>query len=279
MHRLTKRFGQHILKDEKYLKRIVESCDFSLIPLVIEIGPGPGNLTELLLKKAEKLVAIEIDKRFCAQLKTKFGQYPNFILIEKDALKSGKLADPILEHIQSVGKGRWALVSNLPYNIASTVIIEALYNEKPPLYLTVTIQKEVAERIIAQASTKEYSPISVLTQAVADPKIVSHIPRGAFLPPPKVTSSIVKITYNEEKEKKIPDKSYFRRFITRLFIHRRKTIYSGFIKRLPDNEREKLDRIITQLNISAEQRPEELTVEELIKLTSAAYKKGIKIPL
>ncbi len=279
MRYLTKRLGQHILKERKYLQKIIEVSDLASINTILEIGAGPGNLTELLIKSRKKIIAVEIDKRFCAQLREKFADTNNFVLVEKDALRNGKLIPQITTYLAEAGCGNWALISNLPYNIASTVIIESLFIDTYPAYISATIQKEVAKRITAKPNTKEYSPISVLVQALSDPKIILTIPPGAFFPPPKVESSIIKITYNKEKSNRITDKNYFRRFTTKFFLHRRKTTKSGFINKFPLEKHDIIKKTLSELNIDLTARPESLPPDKFIQIAEKLKETNIEITL
>lgn len=264
--RLSKSLGQHILASHAYLQKIVDNCDFDAVDLILEVGPGTGNLTELLVSEGKKVLAVEIDSRFAGNLKEKFSNFNNFQLYNCDILTRGKLNSAITSELVKSGSLRWGLVSNLPYNVASTVIVESLYFEVPPSFLCVTVQKEVAQRITSSNGVKSYGPLSVLCQAVADVKFIATIPPGAFVPPPKVYSGIIRVSFNPVRASKISDYDYFRKFVTRIFRHRRKTLRSGWIKKLPEVQKVLMMDELAKLGIDSGSRPESLDAHQCVVL-------------
>jgi 16S rRNA (adenine1518-N6/adenine1519-N6)-dimethyltransferase len=260
--KLTKHLGQHLLVDPGYLRKVIDNSELQDVDLVLEVGPGTGNLTELLIPAAKKVLAVELDRRFCELLRNKFAT--PFELFEGDILAAGDLNPGVLEKLPE----KWALVANLPYNVASPIMVEALYLPNPPKFMCVTIQKEVAQRMVAGPGTRTYGVLSVLIQALAEVKIVSHIPPGAFLPPPKVHSSIVKIVYAPEKAKTVADPAHFRKIASRIFQHRRKNLRGGWIKPLPADQQEKAAKALASLNIDPTRRPETLTVTDFVTLAN-----------
>ncbi len=263
--KLTKRLGQHLLVDPGYLHKIINNSDLQEVDLTLEVGPGTGNLTELLIPAAKKVLAVELDRRFCQILRDRFP--PPFQLFEGDIMAAGGLNPAVVKLLPE----KWALVANLPYNVASPVIIEALYLPNPPKFLCVTIQKEVAQRIAAHPDTKAYGVLSVLVQAANRAKIIATIPPGAFLPPPKVHSAIVKITRDPHQAEQIKSPGHFRQLVSRVFRHRRKTLRAGWVKLLPRDQQEKAAAALAELNIDPARRPETLTVPDFIALANALF--------
>ncbi len=142
--------------------------------------------------------------------------------------------------------------------------------------MTVMIQKEVAARMAAKPGSKDYGVLSVLVQALSSVKIISYVPPGAFLPPPKVHSAIVKIAYNPEKETEIQSKTCFRELVSRLFRHRRKTLRGGWIRMLPEDQQVPAGQILNKLKIDPTRRPETLTVSDFVNLANQVFAAGLK---
>ncbi len=264
--RLTRRLGQHLLVNDHYLQTVIENSDLSEVNLVLEIGPGPGNLTKLLLDKCNKLVSVELDSRFCEYLRLNLHDRANFHLIEKDIIKSGTLDNEVINIVREAGS--WGLSANLPYKVASIILVESLYMDVPPKYICVMIQKEVAQRLAGKVGSDHYGVLSVLAQAVAEVKIVTVVPPGAFLPPPKVQSAIVKLTYKKDLADRIASKDFFRGMVSRLFRHRRKTLRGGWVKMLPEDQQDTAEQILAELHIDPVRRAETLSVDEFILLAN-----------
>ncbi|WP_457559943.1 16S rRNA (adenine(1518)-N(6)/adenine(1519)-N(6))-dimethyltransferase RsmA [Caminibacter sp.] len=204
MIKAKKKFGQNFLKDKNYVRKIVEAMP-KTDNLVIEIGPGLGDLTEKLLEK-RRVTAIEIDKDLCEVLKEKF---PNLNLICEDVLK--------LWH-DSLADENYDLIANLPYYIATNIILKAL-KDKNAKNLLVLIQKEVADKFLAKPGDKNYGSLAILAQSVADVKREFDIPPGAFVPAPKVMSTV--ISFSKFKDSFDED---FAKFLRVAFANPRKTL-------------------------------------------------------
>jgi 16S rRNA (adenine1518-N6/adenine1519-N6)-dimethyltransferase len=159
------------------------------------------------------------------------------------------------------------MVANLPYNVASVILIEALYHLHPPEFMSVMVQKEVARRIVGQTNSKDYSVMSVLVQAAADAKITAVVPPGAFIPPPKVHSAIVRIDYRNDQRFDYEFKQYFRQFATRFFRHRRKTLRSGFINTFPKERTDSIHRLFEAIPLESSLRPEAVNVKTIRTLS------------
>jgi 16S rRNA (adenine1518-N6/adenine1519-N6)-dimethyltransferase len=255
-----------------YLQTVIDNSDIDSVDLVLEVGPGPGNLTELLVAKAKQVLSVELDKRFCELLRRKFHDSVTFELHECDILASGLLNRVISDRLRQVG--RWGLSANLPYNVASVLIIESLFMDTPPVYICVMIQKEVAQRIASPVNSEHYGVLSVLIQAMAEVKIVASVPPGAFLPPPKVHSAIVQIVYKPELAARIVQPAFFRQLVSRLFRHRRKTLRGGWIKMQSAEAQPTIEKALIEMNIDSIRRPETLSVEEFIILSNRLTEAG-----
>jgi 16S rRNA (adenine1518-N6/adenine1519-N6)-dimethyltransferase len=219
------RFGQNFMVDANIVRLIADAGDLSADDLVIEVGPGTGTLTEELLSRGSKVVAVEIDRDLAGMLRDKFASEPRFTLIEGDALdgkhavneelvsslRQGRLSDP--------AKGAVKLVANLPYNIASPLVIELLMLGVETLVFTV--QKEVADRLRAAPATNDFGPLTAMVQLLADVEVMRTLPSSVFWPPPKIDSALVRLKRND----RLGDEARgFSKFVSTLFSFRRKTL-------------------------------------------------------
>jgi len=264
--RPQKGLGQHFLVDTKHLSKLLQANELRAVDVVLEIGPGPGNLTELLVGLPVRVIAAEIDQRFVHLLEDRFGDRSNFELCRADILERGKLNPRVVTKVVPSSRSRWAVVSNLPYQVAGTVILESLYLPAPPRVMIVTIQKEVAERLRGRSGTKDFSALSVLTQARAEIELISRVPAGAFWPAPQVSSAIVKITPRGDDN--VICHKHFRELVNRLFMHRRKTLRAGYLNTLSGRERTLATEAFTAVGIDPSARAEQLAVEDFIGLSN-----------
>ncbi len=210
-----KRLGQHFLHDPSILRRIAEALEITPEDTVLEIGPGPGGLTAELLKRTTRLVAIEKDRDLIPALRARF---PALVLAEGDALD--------LDWRSLVGAGPLRIVGNIPYNITSPLLEKALLPPRPAC-IVYLVQKEVALRVAAPPGGSDYGALSVGVQSVARVERLFSVPAGAFRPPPKVDSAVLRLT--PLAQPLIPDEAVlpFRRFVVGLFGFRRKQLTRG----------------------------------------------------
>ena len=256
--KFSKSLGQNFLIDDSVLNDIVSGADVNEEDLVIEIGPGVGSLTAQLLKKAKKVVSIELDNDLIPILEAELGQYENFSLIHKDALK--------VDFNEVIGDEKSVkLVANLPYYVTTPIIVNLLkknYNFKS---LTIMIQKEVAERIDAQPNCKEYGSLSLLVQYYCDTKIIRKVPPACFIPRPKVDSIVIRLDRLEEKRVKVKDEDLMFEIIRHSFNMRRKTLWNA-TKFLGMNK-EVLEKAYEEAGIDPKRRGETLSLEEFAALS------------
>ncbi|MCR4942894.1 MAG: 16S rRNA (adenine(1518)-N(6)/adenine(1519)-N(6))-dimethyltransferase RsmA [Clostridium sp.] len=256
--KFSKSLGQNFLIDDSVLNDIVSGAEVDENDLVIEIGPGVGSLTAQLLKKAKKVVAVELDNDLIPILEAELGQYDNFSLIHKDALKVD--FNEIIGDEQSV-----KLVANLPYYVTTPIIVNLLkknYNFKS---LTVMIQKEVAERINAEPNCKEYGSISLLVQYYCDTKIIRNVSPSCFIPRPKVDSIVIRLDRLKERRVKVKDEQLMFEIIRHSFNMRRKTLWNA-TKQLGINK-EVLEKAYEEAEIDPKRRGETLSLEEFARLS------------
>src|ERR1051325_4796927 len=180
---LTKSLGQNFLHDGNQLGRIVEAADLSAADKVLEIGPGLGPLTELLLASAGEVLAIEKDRRLVEFLQQRLGSAKNLSLVHDDAL------DYVRQH--KVDWSQWKLVANLPYSVASPILVELAQAERGPRLMVATVQIEVGQRLLAQADDEHYGLLTLLVQLRYQPDAWFKIPASCFFPEPAVDSACV----------------------------------------------------------------------------------------
>lgn len=250
---LTKSLGQNFLHDANQLQRIADAGEVTQTDKVLEIGPGLGPLTELLLARAGEVLAIEMDLRLVNVLRERF---PNLNLIHADAL----------EYIRREQRdwSEWKLVANLPYSVASPILVELALAPQRPKQMTVTLQLEVAQRLMAQADDDDYGVLTLLVQLEYAPRGWFKIPAGCFFPAPNVDSACVTLTRREEPLLTEELRPVFVKIVKRAFSQRRKMM----LKLLKaDWPLEKLQIAIAALNISPQERAEKLSLEQFVALT------------
>ncbi|SHI84430.1 16S rRNA (adenine1518-N6/adenine1519-N6)-dimethyltransferase [Clostridium amylolyticum] len=265
--RFSKSLGQNFLVDQSVLNDIVQGAEISEEDHVIEIGPGVGTLTKELLKKAKKVTAIELDSDLIPILTEELGQDEKFTLIHKDALKVD--FNELITEGESV-----KLVANLPYYV-TTPIIATLLNEGYDFKsLTIMIQKEVAERINANPSTKEYGALSLLVQYYCNSEVIRKVAPSSFMPRPKVDSIVIRLDKLPKPKVQVKDEKLFFRVIRESFNMRRKTLSNALKSlKLP---KEVLDNAFENSNIDSRRRGETLSIEEFAVLSNHIYE-GIKL--
>ncbi|MHC1720200.1 MAG: 16S rRNA (adenine(1518)-N(6)/adenine(1519)-N(6))-dimethyltransferase RsmA [Clostridiaceae bacterium] len=256
--RFTKSLGQNFLIDDTVLEDIMMAADIRPDDLVIEIGPGVGTLTKMLLKKAEKVCAIELDGKLISILKEELKEYSNLNIIHGDALKVD--FDEIIGDEKSV-----KLVANLPYYVTTPIISRLLNGNYKFSSITIMIQKEVAERIAAKPSTKEYGALTLLVQYFCTVEVIRKVGPTAFIPQPKVESMVIKLTKLTEPAVKVEDVDLFFKVIRESFGMRRKTL-SNSLKNLKI-EKEKLQNAFEKAGIDPVRRGETLSIQEFGKLS------------
>ncbi|EHI97035.1 Ribosomal RNA small subunit methyltransferase A [Clostridium sp. DL-VIII] len=260
--KFSKSLGQNFLVDDSVLNDIVDGAEVNDEDFVIEIGPGVGTLTAELLKKAKKVTSIELDNDLIPILKQELGEYENFELIHKDALK--------VDFNELIGTEKSVkLVANLPYYVTTPIIVKLLkegYNFKS---LTIMIQKEVAERINSDPDCKEYGALSVLVQYYCNTSIIRKVQPACFIPRPKVESIVIRLDKLNEPRVKTKDINFMFELVRAGFNMRRKTLWNA-AKTLKVN-RDKLEEAFEKSGVDPKRRAETLALEEFAKLADCIY--------
>lgn len=217
-----KKFGQNFLIDEGVLSGIVETAGVTKEDHVLEIGPGIGSMTHYLCEEAGHVTAVEIDDKLIPILTDMMQGYDNFTLIHDDILKVD------LEALAKEAGGRpFKVVANLPYYITTPIVMELLEKKLPIESITIMVQKEVAERMQAGPGTKAYGALSLAVQYYADAEIEMEVSPSSFLPPPQVSSTVIKLTRYEKPPVEVEDEKLMFRLIRDSFNQRRKTLVNA----------------------------------------------------
>lgn len=260
---VKKKFGQNFLTDQNVLRKIVDIPTITSETLVVEIGPGLGSMTELLLNKAKHVLAYEIDKDLIPILESTFvGQ--NLTLLNQDILVSN-----IDEDITSIS-GEFdnvVLVANLPYYITTPIIMKVLEESDLIKQLTVMMQYEVAKRFTSKPSTKDYNSLSVVIQFKTSSELALKVPRTVFIPAPNVDSAIVKMDVKEKLDYIPDDLDVFFRLVRVSFTQRRKTLVNNLSQGFSISKDELKD-ILVSLGHSPTVRAESLSVTDFVDLSN-----------
>lgn len=261
--RFTKSLGQNFLIDDEVLDDIIKSADISKDDFIIEIGPGIGTLTKMLLTSAKKVCAIELDKDLIPILQDELKEFDNLELLNKDALKVN--FNEIIGSETSV-----KVVANLPYYLTTPMISKMLTEDFNFKSLTIMIQKEVAERMASKPDCKAYGALSLLVQYYCDVSIVRRVSPLSFIPQPKVDSIVIKLDKLKEPRVKVKDEELFFLIIRSSFNMRRKTLWNG-LKTLKLSK-EYYDKVFVEANIDPKRRGETLSIQEFGNLSDVIFK-------
>jgi 16S rRNA (adenine1518-N6/adenine1519-N6)-dimethyltransferase len=266
------RHGQNFLIDLNLVRLIVEAAELSAEDVVLEVGTGTGSLTAMMAPQVAGVVTVEIDAHLFELASEQLIDFPNVTMLRMDALRNknafdDRLMESVGEHLAAAPGRRLKLVANLPYNIATPVISNLLLTPHVPHSMTVTIQKELADRITAHPSTKDYSALSIWIQSQCTAEIVRLMPPSVFWPAPKVTSAILRIVVDPKRRAAISDLEYFHQITKSLFLHRRKFLRANVVAAMKRHlNKEQVDTLFEEMEFAPDTRAEQLAVPTLIRL-------------
>ncbi|MBS3811256.1 MAG: 16S rRNA (adenine(1518)-N(6)/adenine(1519)-N(6))-dimethyltransferase RsmA [Halanaerobiales bacterium] len=266
--RLNKNLGQHFLVSNVVLNKIIKASDLKGNEKVIEIGAGIGSLTQYLLKVLEKgeLIAIEKDTRFITILSDFFNNYDNLIILKEDILNIDW--DNFIKKYD-LEKVEIKIIANLPYYITTAIIKSLLFSPLKINSMVFMIQREVAERLVAQPGTKAYGSLSVFIQFHYKVEIKFEVPPKFFIPKPKVHSAVIKLTPYQEIPYKVKNKEFFFNFVKAIFNLRRKNIKNSLkLSPLFKMDKELIIEGLRQSNIDPRIRGEKLEIPKLVSLSN-----------
>jgi len=251
---LTRSLGQNFLHDSNQLRKIAAAADLKVDDKVLEIGPGLGPLTELLVEQAGHVLAIEMDARLVEVLQKRFG----------DSIEL--LHDDALGYLRRTSRDwrEWKLVANLPYSVASPILVELAYALECPRRMVVTLQIEVAQRLMAAAGDPDYGLLTLLIQLQYEPKDWFKIPASCFFPEPDVDSACVVLLRRKEPLLEASRLGSFKQIVKRGFSQRRKMMFKLLKEDWPP---EPLERAFNETAIDLKARAETVTLEQFVRLT------------
>ncbi|MBS5659916.1 MAG: 16S rRNA (adenine(1518)-N(6)/adenine(1519)-N(6))-dimethyltransferase RsmA [Clostridiales bacterium] len=259
----SKSLGQNFLINPSVCPRIAEEGNARKGFGIIEIGTGIGVLTAELAKRADKVVAVEIDTRLEPVLKETLAEFSNVQVIYQDVLKVD-LRELIAQEFAGL---EVAVCANLPYYITSPIIMSLLEARLPIKSITVMVQKEAAVRICAEPGTRDVGAVSLAVRYFSTPKLLFHVSRGSFMPAPNVDSCVIRLDVKEKTPEQVRDEKFFFRLVRAGFSQRRKTLVNPVSSGLGVSK-ETVREALEELNIKPTVRAEELTMEQFILLSN-----------
>jgi len=266
--RFSKSLGQNFLTAAWVPERIAEEAELSEEDGVLEVGPGIGCLTEQLARRAAVVNALELDKSLESVLAETLAAYPNVSITFEDALKT----DLPAHCREKLGDRPWKICANLPYNV-TTPLLTAFMEAECFESITVMIQKEVAERLCAAPGTKDYGAFTVLVNWYTKAEKLFDVPPHCFVPQPKVTSSVVRLTRRREAPADVKDKDFLFRVVRAAFGQRRKTLSNALSAGINGLERAAAEECIVSVGLPAQVRGERLSLSEFAALSNALLEK------
>jgi 16S rRNA (adenine1518-N6/adenine1519-N6)-dimethyltransferase len=257
-----KGWGQHFLIDQNILNKVIRTAQVGKEDVVLEVGPGLGEMTLALARQVKKVIAIEIDPKLVEILKKKMKDCPNVELVKGDILK--------VDFNQFLNREGQPIkvVANLPYQISTPLLFRFIESKEAFSTLTLMLQKEVAERMVAPPGQKEYGPLSIFVQFISNLSIRFLIKPSAFFPPPKVESAVVHMTWKERPMMELRDEEWFKRVVRACFGYRRKTLINA-LKHSDLSLPHDIELRMEKIGIDPRRRPETLTIQEFALLAEA----------
>lgn len=252
-----KRFGQNFIVDSNIIHKIVSTSGVDKDSIVLEIGPGMGSLTQVLLQKAKHVIAIEIDPLMVELCEKHFRDEPNFTLIHEDVLNVN--FEKLFNQCQCVNEP-CMVVANLPYYITTPILFKLIESNVSFNTMQLMVQKEVAQRFSAQVGTKDYNALSIIIQTLFDVKIALEVSRHVFIPKPSVDSSVVRLVKKEVDYSQL--RPYFD-FLKIAFVQRRKTLYNNLKSHY---DAQSIKEALQRCELHESIRAEACTHEQLFKL-------------
>lgn len=263
----NKSLGQNFLINEEVVREIVDSSNISKQDLVIEIGPGLGTLTKNLVEKAKKVICIELDSKMIKILEDRFKLYDNVEIINEDILKID-LHDIIKNEKKNNNIDKVKIVANLPYYITTPIIMKLLEERLDLESITVMIQKEVADRLVATPGEKDTGAITYTVYYYAEGKKVKEVPSNSFIPEPEVNSEVIKLIIRDNPPVEVKDKDNMFKIIKNAFMQRRKTLLNSLNNSNIFKNKEEGIEILNTLHLDENVRAEKLTLQDFANISN-----------
>lgn len=267
----NKSLGQNFLIDDTVIKDIVDGAGVTKNDLVIEIGPGLGSMTALLLVKAKKVICVELDKRMVEILHDRFIAYDNIEIINQDVLKLD--LNKLIEEEKKADKIKDVkIVANLPYYITTPIIMKLLEENLDIKSITVMIQKEVADRLIETPSGKNTGAITYTVYYYCRSTKIREVENTSFIPMPEVTSEVINLELRDKPPVQVENKKVFFNIIKSSFMQRRKTLLNALVNTGVFKNKEEGLNILQKLNLREDIRAENLTIEDFAGISNLFLK-------
>jgi len=269
------RLGQNFLIDPNLQQLLLRTAQLGPDDVVLEVGTGTGSLTILMAPRAAAVVTVEIDPQLFQLAGEELFHLENVTRLQLDALQSKSRLNPavleaVADRLSAAPGRRFKLVANLPFSVATPIVANLLAIDAPPETMTVTIQRELAERITALPGCKAYGALSIWVQSQCRLEIVRVLPPEVFWPRPKVSSAILQIALDQQLRGRIADRPFFHNFIRAMFFHRRKFLRSELLSAFKGRlDKPQVDRILVQAGLAGSVRAEQLDVGTMLILCEA----------
>ena len=260
-----KEFGQNFLTDRSVVEEISEECCADENSTILEIGPGIGTLTVELAKRYRRVISLEIDKRLIPVLSYTLDEFNNAKVINEDVMKAdlGAILAPSLE------EGSVSVCANLPYYITTPILMKLLESGLPFEYITVMVQKEVADRLCAKAGGRDYGAITAVLGYYGEAEQILNVPADRFVPAPKVDSAVIRIRLHKERPYKPKNEQLFFRTVKAAFGQRRKTLVNALSTGFPELSRAQISDAVTACGHEPTVRGERLDTAQFVALSDA----------
>ena len=270
--RANKSLGQNFLISNEVVEKIINASDIKENDMVIEIGPGLGTLTRFLLQKAKKVLCVELDKKMIKILNDRFSLYKNFELLNQDILKTD-LKTIIHNEKKNNNLKTAKIIANLPYYITTPIIMKLLEEKLDLESITVMVQKEVAERLIAVPGPKEKNTgaISYTVLYYASSQKIMEVDKESFIPAPEVQSEVIKLDIRKEPIVKVKNPEYMFKIIKFAFMQRRKTLLNSLTNANIFKNKEEGIKILEEIGLSENVRAENLSIEDFAKIADLNF--------
>ncbi len=287
------RLGQNFLIDLNLLQLLYVSGNIEPCDVVLEVGTGTGSLTAPMSDKAAAVITVDVDPVMQELARQELFGRDNIRFLKMDILKNKnrlrqEVLDAVKEELDKPGpdgddglpqRRRFKLVANLPYSVATPLISNLLLTDMPPALMCVTIQKELADRIVAKPRSKDWGALSLWTQAQCRTEIIRVMPPSVFWPRPKVDSAIVRLTLDEKKRAKIPDLKFFNEFSRAIFFHRRKFLRAELCSAFKTTiSKSRIDEIMDEMGFGTDTRAETLPLKTMQRLCELCRLELLKLP-
>lgn len=279
----NRRLGQHFLVDLNLMRLLLDAAGIGPRDVVLEVGTGTASLTEALAEQAGQVVTVELDRTLAGIARSRLAGAANVQAVNTDALLKGSIAPAVVEAVEAArariaemgpdaSQGRFMLVANLPYDVASPIMINLV---KGPLIadaMCVTVQKEVAERMIASPGSRDYGTLSIFLQATGTVEMIRTLPASAFWPPPQVESAIVRYVRDLAKSRTIAEMDLFSAVVNLFIGHRRKMLRACAKGAPPElGGRDIWPEVFERCGVDPTRRPEELSPDQYVAMANACH--------